>query len=141
MVDKIEIHQNLCNELHTLYENKNSDYGDSFAKLRSEYPESICIRLQDKMNRLKTLIVDKKEQKVDDESIEDTLKDIANYALLELVERRYEERTDPDFKSFMEPVTYEFHLDKVNGSEWRPYIEQVLNNSVDGQIKKESSYD
>ena len=89
MTDKTTIHEQLCNDIHELYVKKNNDYGDSFAKLRQDYPESICIRLQDKMNRLKSLMVDKNQQKVD-ESIDDTLMDIANYAIMELTERRYE---------------------------------------------------
>lgn len=83
----VEIHKNICQRMNNLYEKKNADYGDSFAKLRSEYPTAICIRLQDKMNRLKSLLVDKNDQQINDESIEDTLLDIANYAVMEIVER------------------------------------------------------
>ena len=96
MTDKTTIHEQLCNDIHELYVKKNNDYGDSFAKLRQDYPESICIRLQDKMNRLKSLMVDKNQQKVDEESIDDTLMDIANYAIMELTERKYEEDTEFD---------------------------------------------
>lgn len=85
----IEIHREICKKMTETYEAKNADYGDSFSKLRKEYPEAICIRLQDKLNRLKTLITGH-IQKVTDESIEDTLLDIANYAVMELVERKLE---------------------------------------------------
>ena len=50
------------------------------------------VRLQDKLNRLKTLI--RNEARVKDESIEDTLLDLANYAIMEVVERRYKEESD-----------------------------------------------
>ena len=43
-----------------------------------------CMRLEDKLNRLKTLR--KREAQVSNESIEDTLMDLANYAIMTLVE-------------------------------------------------------
>ena len=82
------IHQEVCQELHNTYRRKNHDYGDSFATLRQEYPNAILIRLGDKYNRLKTLIFGEAAH-VKDESIDDTLLDLANYCILELVERRY----------------------------------------------------
>lgn len=85
---KLEIHKNLCDETHSLYEKKNSDYGDSFSQLRKRYPNFVCMRLFDKLNRLDTIIQPGYECKVSDEKIEDTLMDIANYALMELTERR-----------------------------------------------------
>lgn len=90
-MDRIDIHEDLCTELHKLYVAKNADYGDSFAKVREEIPNAILVRLSDKLNRLKSLMTkDDDDRKVLDESIDDTLMDIANYALLELVERRNE---------------------------------------------------
>lgn len=85
---KLEIHKSLCNETHSLYEKKNSDYGDSFSQLRKRYPNFVCMRLFDKLNRLDTIIQPGYECKISDEKIEDTLMDIANYALMELTERR-----------------------------------------------------
>lgn len=83
---KLERHKELCEFLHTLYVCKNADYGDSYAKVRKEYPNAILIRLSDKFERLKTLL-NATEQKVSDESIQDTFLDLANYCLLECVER------------------------------------------------------
>lgn len=85
--DKITKHVKICQELNLTYKQKNHDYGDSFAKLRKEIPDAILVRIYDKYSRLKTLIQGA-EQKVKDESIEDTLKDLANYCIMELVERR-----------------------------------------------------
>lgn len=85
---KIEIHKNLCDKTHELYEKKNADYGDSFSQLRKRYPNFVCMRLFDKLNRLDTIIQPGYECKVSDEKIEDTLMDIANYALMELTERK-----------------------------------------------------
>lgn len=67
---------------------KNHDYGNSFTLLRERYPNAILIRLFDKLNRLDTLMSG--ASAMVDESIDDTLVDLANYAVMELVERRME---------------------------------------------------
>ena len=90
-MDKAQIHKKICEKLNLIYEQKNNDYGDSFAILRNEHPNAILVRIFDKYNRLKTLLSDT-EQKVKDESIKDTLMDLANYAILELIEMEIEER-------------------------------------------------
>ena len=44
----------ITNEMFNLYEIKNKNYGDSFSKQFQEYGlTSVCIRLEDKLNRLK----------------------------------------------------------------------------------------
>lgn len=70
-------------DVHT---RKNHDYGNSFTLLRERYPNAILIRLFDKLNRLDTLMSGASARV--DESIDDTLVDLANYAVMELVERR-----------------------------------------------------
>ena len=89
-MDKIELHEVTLAEMHELYKRKNADYGDSFAQLRKRYPNFVCMRLFDKLNRLDTLIQPGYEAQVADEKLEDTLMDIANYAIMEIVERRAE---------------------------------------------------
>ena len=100
-MDKLKIiyHKDICEKLTKTYEAKNADYGDSFSETRKKYPEAICIRLLDKLNRLESLISGQ-DPKVD-ESIDDTLLDLANYAVMELVERRYD--SDPVGKPPEEP--------------------------------------
>jgi len=88
-MDKVAIHLEIVQELNNIYKAKNNDYGDSFKVVRDKYPNAILIRLNDKLNRLEMLIGGGK-QKVNDESIDDTLKDLANYAIMELVERKIE---------------------------------------------------
>ena len=85
--DKVQVHLQICTTLNGIYERKNHDYGDSFAKLRNELPTAILVRIYDKYSRLKTLMQGA-EQKVKDESIDDTLIDLANYCIMELVERK-----------------------------------------------------
>lgn len=84
---KIEIHADICSMLTETYGIKNNDYGDSFGKGFKEYGMTMpCIRLEDKLNRLKSLTVQGKDQQVKDESITDTLADLANYAIMTLIE-------------------------------------------------------
>lgn len=89
-IDKTEFHKGVLDEMHELYRRKNADYGDSFAQLRKRYPNFVCMRLFDKLNRLDTLLQPGYEAQVADEKLEDTLMDIANYAVMEIVERRAE---------------------------------------------------
>ena len=75
----------IADGLTELYERKNADYGNSFSKSYEEFGlTSPVIRLSDKVERLKTL--SKQEAKVKDESIQDTVMDIAVYAMLTLME-------------------------------------------------------
>lgn len=84
----------ITNEMFNLYEIKNKNYGDSFSKQFQEYGlTSVCIRLEDKLNRLKSLNKQISEAKngivdinVDDENIKDTLIDLANYSVLAIME-------------------------------------------------------
>lgn len=86
--DKVVRHGQICEYLNQMYEAKNKDYGDSFVKTRKKYANAILIRLEDKMNRLDTLIDKGHTALVKDESIDDTLLDIANYCIMEVMERR-----------------------------------------------------
>ena len=83
---KVAHHRMICDEINELYAKKNHDYGDSFAQsFREEGMAMVRIRLGDKFNRLKALTRGG-EQKVADESIRDTLIDLANYAILTVLE-------------------------------------------------------
>lgn len=73
-------------ELKEMYVSKNSDYGDSFNDLLHEFGLiTVVIRLQDKMNRLKTITKNDGEYLVKDEAIRDTLMDLANYSIMALM--------------------------------------------------------
>ena len=83
---KVQMHLNICNEINRLYARKNHDYGDSFHQTFIEEGMAMArIRLGDKFNRFKTLSRGG-DQKVNDESIRDTLIDLANYAIMTVVE-------------------------------------------------------
>lgn len=83
---KVQMHREICEEINDLYSRKNHDYGDSFHQTFVEEGMAMArIRLGDKFNRFKTLSRSG-EQKVDDESIRDTLIDLANYAIMTVLE-------------------------------------------------------
>jgi hypothetical protein len=80
--------QEILSDLQSTLYSKNADYGDSHAKLTEELGETvILVRLMDKLNRLKQLLLSEYQARVN-ESIEDTLKDLAGYAILELERRQ-----------------------------------------------------
>ncbi|MFW6002401.1 MAG: nucleotide modification associated domain-containing protein [archaeon] len=82
---KHEKHKELTEKLHETYIKKNQDYGDSFGALFDRYGlVSSDIRLTDKLNRFRQLI--QNEAEVKDESIKDTLLDLANYAIMTVIE-------------------------------------------------------
>ncbi|MFJ3387532.1 MULTISPECIES: nucleotide modification associated domain-containing protein [unclassified Lysinibacillus] len=62
---------------------KNADYGNNVDKNIDEWGlSSLAIRLDDKLSRFKNLIKENKARQVSDEAIEDTLLDLAGYAIL-----------------------------------------------------------
>lgn len=76
----------ITEEMNALYVKKNHDYGDSFHDTFKKLGiVSSVTRLYDKMNRLVSL-TSKHEQLVNDESIRDTLIDIANYSVMTIME-------------------------------------------------------
>ena len=89
-MSKVDKHRKICEELNALYAKKNHDYGDSFHISFIEEGMSMPrIRLGDKFNRFKTLSRGSK-QEVNDESIRDTLIDLANYAIMTILEMENE---------------------------------------------------
>lgn len=83
--NKVEQHKAICNMLNAIYQEKNSRYGDSFSLTFSELGViSAVTRMTDKMNRIKQLTTGKSETL--DESLKDTLLDLANYAIMTVME-------------------------------------------------------
>lgn len=81
---KTERHSDICKEINALYAMKNHDYGDSFHQTFTEEGMAMPrIRLGDKLARFKSL-TKSGVQEVKDESIRDTLIDLANYAIKKL---------------------------------------------------------
>ena len=86
-MNNIELHKKMLDDMHNLYITKNHDYGNSVHDTYEKYGlTSFLVRIEDKLNRARTL--SKNDAKVNDEKIEDTLMDIANYAILAVMELR-----------------------------------------------------
>lgn len=84
---KPERHAEICRQLNDVYTRKNHDYGDSFHSTYLEEGLAMArIRLSDKLNRFKQLSRDPNRQAVQDESMIDTLLDLANYAIMTVME-------------------------------------------------------
>ncbi len=78
--DNIKQMRDLYVGLIQTYINKNSDYGNSFDKSLDEFGiVASLVRMTDKLNRAKQL--SQQEARVD-ESMRDTLMDLANYAVM-----------------------------------------------------------
>ena len=85
-MDKIQRHEELCKHIHEVYKAKNLAYGDSFGRSFDDWGiPAAAIRITDKFNRFINLA---KHPEIDagDEAIGDTLLDMANYALMTVME-------------------------------------------------------
>lgn len=71
----------LTDKMYETYVRKNHDYGNSFDKSLDRFGlVASVVRIGDKMNRVESLV--QKKAMVQDESIKDTLLDMANYAIM-----------------------------------------------------------
>ena len=87
-VDKSVLFSKITDQMTKTYEAKNHDYGNAFSKSVDEFGVvAAAVRMNDKMERIKSLVKLTPEQmKVKEESLQDTLLDLANYAVMTLVE-------------------------------------------------------
>ena len=84
-LDNVKVHDRICLELNNIYEKKNADYGNSFENSLDKHGLiAAIVRMDDKMNRVTTLNKTA-EQLVNDESVRDTLMDLANYAIMSVM--------------------------------------------------------
>lgn len=79
--ENVERFRHITFDMTKTYIDKNHDYGNSFDKSLDKFGLiASMVRMEDKMNRL-TSLIDKKA-KVKDESVKDTLLDLANYCIM-----------------------------------------------------------
>jgi len=85
---KYERHSEITRQLNEIYIAKNTDYGDAFGDTFKKLGIiSAVTRIVDKTNRLMSLSAKTEaERNVKDETIKDTLMDLANYAIMTLIE-------------------------------------------------------
>lgn len=109
MNEKVLRHKKICDGLNELYARKNHDYGDSFHTTFVEEGLAMArIRLGDKFSRFKTLsrlsCNDRDQQQVTDESIRDTLLDLANYAIMTVLEMDTPDESHATLYGYDKPV-------------------------------------
>lgn len=76
--------ESIINDMYILYKKKNSNYGNSFSKCYQDLgPIAGLVPLHNKLDRLTNLT---KGNKNDFESVRDTLIDLANYAIMNIIE-------------------------------------------------------
>lgn len=103
MNPKLVEFKKITEELATLYVEKNEEYGDSFGEMYQEDDLAACLyQLKHKINR--AIQVANKEN-VAFESLDDTLRDLANYAIMTYMEYRLSDKSKPedeamDFKGY-----------------------------------------
>lgn len=87
------LHKKLINDMHETYLIKNKDYGNSFSEQYKKFGiQSALIRMDDKMRRIEQLM--KNPANVKDEKMIDTVKDLANYAVMTWMELDKEEKAN-----------------------------------------------
>lgn len=87
-MNNFEKHKQICEKLNEIYQAKNRDYGNSFGEMYKKLGIiSAITRIGDKYNRLVSLgVKPESERRVKDETIKDTLMDLANYAIMTIIE-------------------------------------------------------
>lgn len=89
MTDPKKRFKEITEEMNALYQKKNADYGDSFHRAWKKFGQTVGLVYMDaKMNRIIQLLAHPEAQQVHSEKIEDTLIDLANYAVLTIMEEQ-----------------------------------------------------
>lgn len=106
-MDKLAQHKLLLQQMHDTYIKKNHDYGDSFSRSFKKYGlVAAMVRMEDKWNRLDNM-ASGAEQKVADETIRDTLLDLAGYCVMTTMELD-RQKDNANQKAFEEQVRAEY---------------------------------
>ena len=110
--------RSIVNDMADLYEKKNSNYGDSFGQLFEELgPTAGLVPLWNKLHRATSLI---KGDKNNFESLEDTLKDLACYAIMNLIEMEAQKDKEccsvSALPEYIECEVYKLHRQTTNCS-------------------------
>jgi len=93
-MDTAELFLKQHTELYKIFLQKNSAYGASYQDYGAI---GVLVRMNDKINRLRTITKSSVSIDCGDETLRDTLKDLANYCVLALLELdRLEKEQDDD---------------------------------------------
>lgn len=89
---KEDMFANLTQQMLETFKKKNADYGDSTTQTFKEFGlTSYATRLNDKLNRIKSFCR-KGELEVKDESVVDSLMDMASYCLLAIIDVKNQDK-------------------------------------------------
>lgn len=81
-------YSSILRRMDNTHTRKNSDYGDAAYKGYKKYGDYyFLVQLHNKLTRLENLTINNKKPQVEDESIDDSLLDLANYAVMYLESR------------------------------------------------------
>ena len=109
MTEKADRLEKLMAEMLGIYKAKNKDYGDSFSESFEEFGLiAPVVRMNDKMNRIKSLTQSEGRQ-VKGESLRDSLVDLANYAMMTVIEldQQVEDWKKENFGTIERPDAFE----------------------------------
>lgn len=123
MTNKAALHKEITEELNKIYIAKNADYGDAFGETYKKLGIiSAVTRITDKVNRLQSLATKSEEERmVKDESIVDSAKDLANYAIMLLIEMGYEPEEPEDEVDEIETIDGVFARNDSDVDLWSPW--------------------
>lgn len=94
MTDRVNQLDIIQLEARTLFQKKNSDYGDAFATYG---PVGVLVRIGDKIQRLQS-ITKKGITLIEDEKLRDTLIDLHNYAAMAIMLMDETDKNEEDIK-------------------------------------------
>lgn len=81
-MDRVSQLEKIQNDCKLIFEKKNKDYGDAFAKHGTI---GVLVRISDKMSRFTNISKNGLEITVTDETLRDTLMDLHNYAAMAIM--------------------------------------------------------
>lgn len=94
---RIAMYREIVDDMLDAYQEQYHDYGRGYAEARRKIPCYIAGKLYDKVSQLIALSLDGETDRVFSASVDNALRDLADCALTEYVERRIDEDAIQDF--------------------------------------------
>lgn len=123
----VKKHGEICIFLNEVYEKKNKDYGNSFEETYKRLGIiSAVTRIADKMSRLESLATKPEEERlVKDESIKDTVLDMANYCIMLAMELERERDEREKLNNANKPLMNPYRTETITTAGY-PMLEQSM---------------
>lgn len=84
---EINIFRTITDNMNEVFAKKRNDYGPSTTETFEKFGGvSMCVRMHDKLNRIDNILAKNVKAQVTDEAVQDTLLDLANYAIITIIE-------------------------------------------------------